>query len=151
MMRILVSLFFMTLAMGALPAQAQLEPYEDFSISEPVWEVATVKVKSNATEHYLEGLKATWVRGQEAAKKLGHIEDYAIYSSITPESGDFNLMLVTKYASLAELGPSKEKYDAFIEELGRDVADAGSQRALETYPELREITGSYILHEITMN
>lgn len=150
-MRVLISLFFMAVALGTVPAHAQLEPYEDFNISEPVWEVATVKVKSNATAHYLEGLKATWIRGAEVSKRLGHIEDYSIYSSITPDSGDFNLMLVTKYKSLADMGPSKAKYDAFIQGLGRQAADAGSKRALETYPELREITGSYILHEITIN
>jgi hypothetical protein len=107
-------------------------------------------VKTNAGDHYLEGLKATWVRGAEISKELGYIEDYSIYSSITPESGDFNLLLVTKYASLADMAPSKEKYEAIMDALGQEQADADSKRALETYPELREITGSYIVHEIDL-
>ena len=108
-------------SIGLTPAQAQLEPFTDYEISEAVWEIGTVKVKTNAGDHYLEGLKATWVRGQEIGKDLGHIEDYAIYSSITPESGDFNLLLVTKYASLADLAPSKEKYDAFISRCPKEL------------------------------
>lgn len=149
-MKRIVSLLLIALSIGLTPAQAQLEPFTDYEISEAVWEIGTIKVKTNAGDHYLEGLKETWVRGVEISKELGHVEDYAIYSSITPESGDFNLLLVTKYASLADMAPSKAKYDAFMSALGQEAADAGSKRALETYPELREITGSYIVHEIDL-
>ena len=149
-MRVLIGFVLVVIALGTGPARAQLEPYKDFDISDAVWEIATVKVKSNAAGHYLEGLKATWIRGQEVSKKLGQIEEYAIYSSITPDGGDFNLLLVTKYKSLADIAPSKARYDAFIEELGQATADAGTKRALETYPELREITGNYIMNEITI-
>ncbi|CAN0404386.1 unnamed protein product [Scytosiphon promiscuus] len=37
-----------------------------------------------------------------------------------------------------------------MDALGQEQADADSKRALETYPELREITGSYIVHEIDL-
>ena len=144
------SLLLIAFSIGLTPAQAQLEPFTDYEISDAVWEIGTIKVKTNAGDHYLEGLKATWVRGAEISKELGYIEDYSIYSSITPESGDFNLLLVTKYASLADMAPSKEKYEAIMDALGQEQADAGSKRALETYPELREITGSYIVHEIDL-
>tara|TARA_R110001606_G_scaffold344056_2_gene492714 strand:- start:1663 stop:2115 length:453 start_codon:yes stop_codon:yes gene_type:complete len=149
-MKRILSLLVIAFSVGLAPAQAQLEPFTDYEISEAVWEIGTVQVKTNAGDLYLEGLKATWVRGQEISKDLGHIEDYAIYSSITPESGDFNLLLVTKYSSLADMVPSKEKYDAFMAALGQEQAEAGSKRALETYPELREITGSYIVHELDL-
>ncbi|MEL6377833.1 MAG: hypothetical protein AAFQ04_11675, partial [Pseudomonadota bacterium] len=92
-MKRIFGLVLMVLSIGLAPAQAQLEPYTDYDISDAVWEIGTIKVKTNAGDHYLEGLKATWVRGQEISKELGYIEDYAIYSSITPESGDFNLLL----------------------------------------------------------
>lgn len=149
-MKRILSLLVIAFSVGLAPAQAQLEPFTDYEISEAVWEIGTVQVKTNAGDLYLEGLKATWVRGQEISKDLGHIEDYAIYSSITPESGDFNLLLVTKYSSLADMVPSKEKYDTFMAALGQEQAEAGSKRALETYPELREITGSYIVHELDL-
>ena len=150
-MKRIFSLLLITFSIGLTPAQAQLEPFTDYEISDAVWEIGTIKVKTNAGDHYLEGLKATWVRGAEISKELGYIEDYSIYSSITPESGDFNLLLVTKYASLADMAPSKEKYEAFMDALGQEQADAGSKRALETYPELREITGSYIMYELDLN
>ncbi|WP_290495455.1 hypothetical protein [Hyphomonas sp. UBA4494] len=149
-MKRIFSLLLIAFSIGLTPAQAQLEPFTDYEISDAVWEIGTIKVKTNAGDHYLEGLKATWVRGAEISKELGYIEDYSIYSSITPESGDFNLLLVTKYASLADMTPSKEKYEAIMDALGQEQADADSKRALETYPELREITGSYIVHEIDL-
>lgn len=149
-MKRIFSLLVFAFSIGLAPAQAQLEPFVDYEISDAVWEISTIKVESNAGNHYLEGLKTTWVQGAEISKELGHIEGYSIYSSITPESGDFNLLLTTKYASLADMAPSKEKYDAFMNALGQEQAEAGSKRALETYPELREITGSYIVHELDL-
>lgn len=146
----LKALLVAVLTTGAFSVSAELRPFEDYDISDAVWQISTIKVASNATDHYLAGLKATWVRGQEAAKKLGHIEDYAIYTSITGESGDFNLMLVTKFSNLAATGPSKARLDALIKELGESTFEESNKRALETYPELREITGDYIMHEITI-
>ncbi|MEM1229121.1 MAG: hypothetical protein AAGI15_01185 [Pseudomonadota bacterium] len=144
--RMLLSALLLILSSAAV---AELTPFEDYEFSEAVYTVDTIKVKPSAGDHYLEGLKATWSASQEIAKKLGHIEDYAIYSSITPESGHFNLMLVTKFKNLAATAPSKAKRDAWLKEMGAAKAKAGNKRALENYPELREITGSYIMNEIT--
>ena len=64
---------------------------------------------------YLEGIKQTWAASNDVAKELGQIEEYWIYRSDLPQSGDFNLLLVIKYANTADLAPNKERYDAFIE------------------------------------
>ena len=68
-------------------ASADLTPWEDYEESEAVWTVTTIKVAANMGDAYLEGLKNTWVAGNEVALKLGQIEDYKIYRSDLPESG----------------------------------------------------------------
>ncbi|MEO0982126.1 MAG: hypothetical protein AAFX03_05690 [Pseudomonadota bacterium] len=137
-------------ALGCMaPAAAQLEPFTDYEVSDAVWVITTVKVDANMDDFYLEGLRATWVESNEIAKELGHIEDYAILQSALPQSGDFNLMLAVRFESMAALGPSRERYDAFMEAWGTANQDNTEQIA-RSYPEMREITGEYIMHELTM-
>ena len=88
-------------------ALADLTPWEDYDISDAVWSVTTVKVDSNMGDAYLEGLRETWIPGNKISMELGQIEDWAIYRSDLPESGDFNLMLVVKFADTEDLAPQQ--------------------------------------------
>lgn len=132
----------------AMPAVSQLSVYEDYDISEEVWLVTTIKVDSNMGDYYLEGLKSTWLEANKVAKELGQISDYKILGSAFPESGNFNMMLMIKFDSMADLGPSREDYEAFMAAWGAANEDANRETA-KTYPELRKITGEYVLHELT--
>ena len=59
----------------SVPAFAQLKPYQDFTVSDAVSNVTTVKVKENMVEDYLQGIRTSWVSSSEAEKRLGHIKD----------------------------------------------------------------------------
>lgn len=131
-------------------AVADLEPYKDYEVSKAIWNVTTVRVDSNMGDAYLEGIRNTWLKGNEIAKKLGQIEDYSIYRSDLPNSGDFNLLLVIKFASGEDLEPNKARYDAFMKEWGKKNADAATEFAQKNYPAMREITGEYQMREITL-
>jgi hypothetical protein len=48
-------------------ALADLDPWKDYEASEAVWSVTTVKVKSNMSDAYLEGLRETWIPGNKIA------------------------------------------------------------------------------------
>jgi len=133
----------------AQPSLAQLSVYQDYDVSDEVSIVTTVKVDSNMGDYYLEGLKGGWVESNELAKKLGHIEDYAIYGSAFPNSGEFNMILVVSFKSTADVGPSKAKYDAFMKEWGSEREKEGRAIA-KTYPGIRTITGEYLMHQITV-
>ncbi|WP_409433091.1 hypothetical protein ACJ3XI_00940 [Litorimonas sp. RW-G-Af-16] len=148
-MKILSTLTALGMIAFAQPAFAQLETYKDYDISDTVSSVTTVKVDANMGDYYLEGLKGTWVASNEVAKKLGHIEDYAIYASALPVSGEFNMILVVQYKNTADLAPSKAKYDAFMKEWGAQNVKK-SREVTKTYPDIRTITGEYMMHEITM-
>jgi hypothetical protein len=131
-------------------AYAELTPWKDYVISDAVWYVTTIKVEPNMDDVYLEGLKSGWVRSMEAEKKLAHIEEYRIFASSTPSSGDFNLMLIVKYKSTAMLAPSKDRYEAFMKEVGEVEAKRRDEHAQKTYPAIRKITGDYMMREITL-
>jgi len=131
-------------------AFADLEPWQDYDVSDAVFLVTAVKVDANMDDAYLEGIKQTWAASNAVAKELGQIEDYFIYRSDLPQSGDFNLLLVIKFANTADLAPNKERYDAFIEAWGQANADASTDYAQKNYPGIRQITGDYMMREITL-
>lgn len=135
---------------GGAVAYADLRPWKDYTISESVWYVTTIKVAPNMEDVYLEGLKNGWARSMETSKKLGHIEEYRIYMSSTPASGDFNLMLAVRFKDAAAMAPSKERYEAFMKEVGETADKQRTEHAQKVYPTIREITGDYILREITL-
>jgi hypothetical protein len=132
------------------PAWADLEPWKDYEQSDAVWSVTTIRVQPNMDDAYLEGLARTWVTTNEAAKKLKQIEDYEIYRSDLPQSGEFNLLLIVKFAKTDDLAPNKARYDAFMQEFTKAKADETTDFAQKNYPAMREITGQYLFRKITI-
>lgn len=142
------------LAIGSLflsgIALADLEPWKDYDVSETVLSVSTIRVHANMDDAYLEGIRETWVKSNEVAKELGQIVDYRIYRSALPQSGDFNLVLIVELESTADLAPNKARYDAFVDAMSKDRLDENTEMAQRNYPAMREITGQYLLREITI-
>lgn len=130
-------------------AVAQLEPWTDYEVSKELWSITLVRVHPNMDDDYLEGIKETWVASNEVAKELGQIEDYSIYRSQLPQSGDVNLFLVVKFADSSQLEPNKERYDAFMKAWGEERQQK-NREITKNYPAMREITGEYMVREITI-
>jgi hypothetical protein len=149
-MRFAVSLLALTAALGSTAAYADLEPWKDYTVSEAVWSVTTIKVHANMQDAYLEDLKKTWVASSEVAKELGQIEDYHIYRSELPGSGTFNLLLVVKFKNNEAVGPNKARYEAFMKKWGAERQKTTRDIAQKDYPAMREITGEYRMREITL-
>lgn len=131
-------------------AWADLTPYEDYEVSDAVWSVTTVKVDSNMGDAYLEGLRESWIPGNKIAQDLGQIESWSIFRSQLPESGDWNLLLIVKFANTSDLAPNKARYDAFMKKYTQKTADEHTEYAQENYPAMRELTGQYLLREVTI-
>ena len=87
----------------AATASADLDAWTDYDISSGLSNVTTVKVDSNMIDKYLEGLKATWAPANDVAVELGQIEGYNIYVSQLANSGDFNVILVTRMKDAADM------------------------------------------------
>src|SRR6185503_19743233 len=113
-MRARVALFALALGLISGPVLADLEIYKDYDVSDSFWSVQTVKVKSNMIDAYLEGLKKTWMSGCTVTKSLGQVEGCKIFVSDLPDTGDFNVMLVTIYKNDEMAAPNKARYDAYV-------------------------------------
>ena len=129
-------------------AAADLEAWTDYDIGEGVTNVTTVKVDSNMIDKYLEGLKNTWAPANDVAIELGQIESYSIFVSELANSGDFNVVLVTNFKDSSSLQPDKAEYEAFMKSWGEANREK-SDKIVLTYPDIRTITGEYLMREIT--
>lgn len=139
----------MLLAGIANIAAADLEPWTDYDIGEGVSNITTVKVDSNMIDKYLEGLSKTWAPANDVAIELGQIEGYSIFVSQLPNSGDFNVVLVIDFKDASALQPVKEDYEAFMKAWGEEN-EAISDEIVPTYPNIRTITGEYLMREIKL-
>ena len=128
-------------------ALAQLEPFADYEMSDALWNITTVKVHPNLGDDYLEGIRDTWVASNKVAKELGQIEDFFIYRSQLPQSGDANLFLIVKFADGDSLKPNKEEYDKFMKAWGAANQEK-SREITKNYPGMRKITGEYLVRKI---
>ncbi len=143
---LITALSFVFISQSAL---AQLEPFEDYDVSDALWNITFIKVDPNMGDDYLEGLKETWVAASKVAVELGQIEEFAIYRSQLPQSGDVNLFLVTKFANSDQLDPNKEEYAKFMKAWG-DANEDRTREITKDYPGMRKITGEYLVREITL-
>jgi hypothetical protein len=129
-------------------ANADLEAWKDYDIGSVLSNVTTVKVDSNMIDKYLEGLKATWAPANDVAIELGQIESYSIYVSQLANSGDFNVILVVRMKDAADMQPDQAEYEAFMKKWGEENQKR-SDKIVMTYPDIRTITGEYLIREIT--
>ena len=130
-------------------ALAQLEPFTDYDVSKELWNITLVKVHPNMGDDYLEGLKETWIASNKVAMELGQIEEFRIFRSQLAQSGDVNLFLVTKFADSSQLEPNKEEYAKFMKAWG-EANEERTREITKNYPSMREITGEYLVREITV-
>lgn len=147
--RLGVTLVGGTLLALAAPAAAQLEEWVDYTPQKEVIELTYVKVDQGQLDTYLEGLKQTWVKANEAAKSVGQVTSYGIY--VVPYgSNEVNLVLRITYPSMASLDADKAEYDKFMAAWGKANADSSNRTVIELYNKIREIKGTYILREIKL-
>ena len=93
-------------------------------------------------------IRDTWAAGNEVALKLGQLESYSIFRSDLPQSGDFNLLLIVKFANTADLAPNKARYDAFMKEWGEARNKETTEFAQKNYPGMRTLTGQYLMRQL---
>lgn len=133
----------------ATPAAAQLQEWEDYTPQKEVIELTYVKVDEGQLNTYLEGLRQTWVRANEAAKSIGQVSSYGIY--VVPYgSNEVNLVLRITYPSMASLDADKAEYDKFMDAWGKANQASSNKTVLELYNKIRKIKGTYVLRELRM-
>ena len=148
-MKLKLLLTALLLSLFSSTAMAQLDPFTDYDISDELWNITMIQVDPNMGDDYLEGLRDTWVAANKVAMELGQIEDFHIFRSQLPQSGDANLFLVVEFPNSDSLDPNKEEYDKFMKAWG-DANESKTREITKNYPAMRKITGEYLTREITI-
>ncbi|MFQ5791179.1 MAG: hypothetical protein ACE5JI_11980 [Acidobacteriota bacterium] len=125
---------------------------ETWLTQEKVWNVTAIKIHPNAGEQYLNNLRKTWVSGIKAAMKEGLVTDYRILTSLTPNDGSYNLLLITVSPNLASMDATdalREKFERIEQEVEKIISEQEVEKITATvYPEVRTILSEKLLREI---
>lgn len=125
------------------------EVFTDYVPSKEVYNVTFVKVSPNRFDDYLGGLRQSWWSSCEIGKKMGTVSDCAIYASETMSNRDFNLILVVKTPSAAISDPDEARYNAFMAEWRKQLAEDKLDALVEGYSEMRSFYGEQDFRKIT--
>ena len=122
------------------------EIYEDYEPSQQVTELTVISVQPNYMDDYLVNLKKTWVRSSEIQKELGHIVDYAVWTSEVANSP--NLWITVTYENMGAMQQSKEKYDAVNKLMAERFSESEDEydTISKSYEEIRKMVDHQILN-----
>lgn len=143
--RIAIGFFAAILVIAAVSVYAQVNrPYHNGS----VWNIAFIRIKPGMDAAYMNYLASSWKAEQEAQKKDGNIVSYKVMSVEGHTTGEFNLMLMTEYKSLAAMEASQDKAEAVTQKVVGN--DETQMKGYNDRLAIREIIGDRLAREIIL-
>jgi hypothetical protein len=119
-------------------------PYRNGS----VWNIAFIRIKPGMDTAYLNYIAGQWKAEQEAQKKDGNILSYRVLSVEAHTPGEWNLMLMTEYKSLAAMEASEDKAEAVAQRVVGN--DEKQMQGYRERLEIREVMGARLAREIIL-
>ena len=128
---------------GSVYAQVN-RPYHTGS----VWNIAFIRIKPGMDTAYLNYVAGQWKAEQEAQKKDGNILSYKVLSVEAHTPGEWNLMLMTEYKSLAAMEANEDKAEAVAQRvIGNDEKQ---MQGYKERAEIREVMGERLAREVIL-
>ena len=142
---LLIASLLVALLIVGVSVYAQVNrPYRNGS----VWNVSFIRIKPGMDTAYMNYIAGQWKSEQEAQKKDGNILSYKVLSVEAHTPGEWNLMLMTEYKSLAAMEASEDKAEAVAQRVvGNDEKQTqGYRERLE----IRDVMGARLAREIIL-
>jgi hypothetical protein len=142
---VLVAALMMALGIAGFTVYAQVaRPYHEGT----VWSIAFIHVKPGMEAAYMTYLASDWKKEQEALKSEGLILSYKVIRVESHTPGEFNLMLMTEYKSLAAMEAGADKAEAVGQRvIGNDQVQMQGYR---NRAEIRDVLGDRLGREIVL-
>jgi hypothetical protein len=142
---VLVSSLVVALLVIGVSVYAQVNrPYHTGS----VWNIAFIRIKPGMDTAYLNYVAGQWKAEQEAQKKDGNILSYKVLSVEAHTPGEWNLMLMTEYKSLAAMEANEDKAEAVAQRvIGNDEKQ---MQGYKERAEIREVMGERLAREVIL-
>ena len=128
---------------------ASAEIYEDFTPSQEPMELTVVAVQPNYVDTYLTNLNRTCGRAMNVQKKLGYVEDFNVWTSLSVADTP-NVWITVQYKDLASMQQTEEKSKAVEEELEKMYGDneVELEEISKGYEEIREMIDHAIIYRV---
>jgi hypothetical protein len=149
--KLLLAALVLALAIEGFTVYAQIaRSYQGGS----VWNIVFIHVKPGMESAYMKYLVTDWKNEQDALKGAGLILSYKVIGVEWHTPGEFNLMLMTEYKSLAAMEADKDKAEALLAKrvTGNDQAqkDQAQVEGFNNRTELRDILGYRVGREVIL-
>ena len=142
---VLVASLAIALLIAGVSVYAQVRrPYHNGT----VWNISFIRIKPGMDSAYMNYLASSWKAEQEAQKKDGNIVSYKVMSVEGHTTGEFNLMLMSEYKSLAAMEASEDKADAVTQKVVGN--DETQMKGYNDRLAVREIIGDRLAREVIL-
>ena len=128
---------------------ASAEIYEDFTPSQEPMELTVVAVQPNYVDTYRTNLNRTGVRAMNVQKKLGYVEDFNVWTSLSVADTP-NVWITVQYKDLASMQQTEEKNKAVEAELEKMYGDneVELEEISKGYEEIRQMIDHAIIYRV---
>ena len=142
---VLIASLAIALLIAGVSVYAQVKrPYHNGT----VWNISFIRIKPGMDSAYMNYLASSWKAEQEAQKKDGNIISYKVMSVEGHTTGEFNLMLMSEYKSLAAMEASEDKADAVTQRVVGN--DETQMKGYNDRLAIREIIGDRLAREVIL-
>lgn len=128
----------------AAPAAAQVYKYYSPGT---VWTVTMVRIAPGMDQMYMEYLDGQFKKSEDAQVKAGYQKSYKILRTLD-DGGEWNLLILREYPSLAAMEANVEKSDALLQQ-----TEGGDQVQIQGYQDrskYREVVGTKYAREVIL-
>jgi hypothetical protein len=131
-------------AVGAAPVMGQVHKY--FSPG-TVWTVTMIQMASGMDQMYLQYLDSSFKKSEDAQVKAGFQKSYKILRTLD-DSGEWNLLILREYASLAAVEANVDKADALLQQ--SDGTDQAQMQGYQDRSKYRTVVGTKWARELIL-
>ena len=131
-------------AVVATPVIAQVHKY--FTPG-TVWTVTMVRIAPGMDQMYMQHLGGPFKKSEDAQVKAGFQKSYKILRTLD-DGGEWNLLILREYASLAAFESNVEKADALLQQT--EGVDEVQMKGYEDRSKYREVVGTKFTREIVL-
>jgi hypothetical protein len=112
-----------------------------------VWTVTMIKIASGMDQSYMQYLDGQFKKSEEAQIKAGFEKSFKILRTMD-DGGDWNLLILREYTSLASIEANQEKADALLQQT--DGTDQAQMQGYQDRSKYREVVGTKYARELVL-
>jgi hypothetical protein len=128
----------------ATPVVAQVHKY---FTNGSVWSVTMIRMAPGMDQMYLQYLDGQFKKSEDAQVKAGFEKSYKILRTMD-DGGEWNLLILREFTSLAALEANEEKADAIAQQT--DGTDQAQMQGYQDRSKYREVVGTKFTREIVL-